>query len=338
MADRFRIANALVRRLEDLGLSPQAVLRRAGLPANLFEKERIYVSTEELFAIYRGMAEECKDPGFGLKAWTGDRVERYDPVSIAALSAYSLGDALERMARYKQITCPEKIHLIDRGDECRVQFEWLLAEEDEPGLLIDICFAWVMAIARRGTGTALRPKRVEFKRAESRREMYEKHFGSAVKFGARSNLLVFEKADLERRFVTHNADLLAIVAPQLEAELNEQLAQKTVREQVKTTLKKILAGQRPEIRIVARELRVSTRTLQRRLTAERVTFQQLVAEARREMARHYLLHSSLELNETAYLLGYEDANSFFRAFHQWEGTTPGEWRATHAMSPELAAR
>jgi AraC-like DNA-binding protein len=47
-------------------------------------------------------------------------------------------------------------------------------------------------------------------------------------------------------------------------------------------------------------------------------------------ARSVVLHSSLELNETAYLLGYEDANSFFRAFHQWEGTSPGEWRAAHA--------
>ena len=52
-------------------------------------------------------------------------------------------------------------------------------------------------------------------------------------------------------------------------------------------------------------------------------------EARHELARHYLLHSSLELNETAYLLGYEDANSFFRAFHNWEGTSPGEWRSSH---------
>jgi AraC-like DNA-binding protein len=84
------------------------------------------------------------------------------------------------------------------------------------------------------------------------------------------------------------------------------------------------------LRDVARELRLSTRTLQRRLTADREKFQQLMEEARRELAQHYLLHSSLELNETAYLLGYEDANSFFRAFHQWEGTSPGEWRAVHA--------
>jgi AraC-like DNA-binding protein len=51
--------------------------------------------------------------------------------------------------------------------------------------------------------------------------------------------------------------------------------------------------------------------------------------ARRERARHYLRHSSIELNEAAYLLGYEDAHSFFRAFHDWEDSPPGEWRARH---------
>ena len=336
MANRFRVPNVLVRRLQDLGVSPQAVLSQAGLPATLFDQDKAYVSTDELFALYRGIAEEAKDPAFGLKIGTEDRVERYDPISIAALYARSFRDALQRMARYKQLTCPEEIHVVERGNECRVQFEWLLAEGDEPAMLIDLCFAWVVAIARRGTGVALSPKRVEFKRPEALRPMYEQHFSCAVKFDSRANVLVFDKADIERAFVTHNADLLAIVAPQLEAELSQQLAQRTFREQVKATLKKILAGRRPELRAVARELRVSTRTLQRRLTGEQVTFQQLIAEARRELAQHYLLHSSLELNETAYLLGYEDANSFFRAFHQWEGTTPGEWRASH--SGKRAAR
>ncbi|HEY2120086.1 MAG TPA: AraC family transcriptional regulator, partial [Candidatus Acidoferrum sp.] len=55
-------------------------------------------------------------------------------------------------------------------------------------------------------------------------------------------------------------------------------------------------------------------------------------EARRELARHYLLHSSRDLNETAYLLGYEDANSFFRAFQHWEGTSPAHWRALQKSS------
>ncbi len=102
-----------------------------------------------------------------------------------------------------------------------------------------------------------------------------------------------------------------------------------VAEQVKGVLKRLLAGRRPGVEDVARELRLSSRTLQRRLTDAGATFQQLTQEARRELARHYLLHSSLELNQTAYLLGYEDAHSFFRAFHDWEGSPPGEWRARH---------
>ncbi len=306
---------------------PDAVLRHAGLPLGLFEQDRVLLTTEELFALYKGLEAASKDPALGLKIGTVDRVERYDPVAIAALYARSFGDALERMARYKQLTCPEEVHVTERAGECSVHFEWLLAEEEEPAVLIDLCFAWVVEIARRGAEGSIRAKRVEFIRPEAHRDMYENHFGCEVKFGARKNLLVFHAADLDVPFATHNAEVLAMVAPQLEVELAQQRAARSFREQVKATLKKALAGQRPELRAVARELGVSTRTLQRRLTDEAVTFQQLVGEARRELARHYLQHSSLELNETAYLLGYEDANSFFRAFQRWEGTSPGEWRA-----------
>lgn len=80
---------------------------------------------------------------------------------------------------------------------------------------------------------------------------------------------------------------------------------------------------------MARELRLSTRTLQRRLFDEGATYHDVLEEARREMAHHYLRQPSLELKETAYLLGYEDPNSFIRAFHRWEGTPPGEWRSMH---------
>ena len=53
--------------------------------------------------------------------------------------------------------------------------------------------------------------------------------------------------------------------------------------------------------------------------------------ARYHLARHYLNKSALELNEAAYLLGYDDSNSFVRAFRTWEGVPPGRWREkTHA--------
>src|SRR5882724_2975035 len=332
MTKQFRVQSTLPRKLEDLGLAPEAVLRQAGLPMGLFNSDKILVSTEELFALHRGIAEASNDPGFGLKLGTEDRVERYDPIKLAALSARSFRDAVERLSRYKQLTCPEEIRVVERGNECAVQFVWLLAHEQEPPLLVDVCFAWIVGIGHRGTGGPLNAKRVEFQRAPAHREMYEAHFRCPVKFKASQNTLVFNKADMELPFVTHNADLLATVAPQLEAELAGQLAEKTFSEQAKAILKQLLAGQRPGVQDLSRELHISTRTLQRRLTDQGITFQRLLEEARRELARHYLLHSSLELNETASLLAYEDANSFFRALHHWEGTSPGQWREFHKNS------
>lgn len=337
MTNRFRVPSTLAGKLEELGVLPADVLRRAGLPPGFFDQEKILASTDELFALYRGIGESSPDPAIGLKIGSEERVERYNPICLAALSARSLRDALQRLGRYKLLTCPEAIDVVERGDECRVQFRWLLAQETEPTLLVDVCFAGVTALVRRGSGGAIRPKRVEQRGSSGARGIYEEHLGCPARFSAKQNLLVFERAALDRPFLTHNADLFAAVAPQLEAELKQALASKATGEQVKVVLKRLLAGSRPGIEDVARELGTSARTLQRRLADDGVTFQQLTQEARRELARHYLLHSSLELNETAYLLGYEDAHSFFRAFHQWEGSPPGEWRARHAASPDVAA-
>ena len=336
MMNRFRVPATLPRKLAELGLSPEAALRQAGLPMGLFNQDKILVSTEEFFALYRGIAQASGDPGFGLKLGTEERIELYDPIRIAALSARSFRDAVGRFSRYKQLTCPEGIRIVKRGNESAVQFVWLLAHEEEPPLLVDLCFAWIVGIGHRGTGRPLNPKRVELQRPPAHREMYEAHFRCPVKFKSNQNALVFSNADMELPFVTYNPDLLAIVAPQLEAELAQQLADKTFTEQAKGILKQLLAGQRPGIQDLARELHVSTRTLQRRLTEQGITFQRLLEEARRELARHYLLHSSLELNQTAYLLGYEDPNSFFRAFHHWEGTTPGQWRLLQKNSQPAA--
>ncbi len=326
MSNRFRVSSTLPRRLQELGVVPATVLRQAGLPMGLFDQEKILVTTEEFFALYAGIGAASRDPAIGLKLGTEDRMEFYDPIFIAALYARSLRDALERLARYKELTCPERIRLVERTHECAVHFDWLLAQEREPALLVDVCFARVLSVGRRGSGRPINPKRVEFQRGAVHREVYEAHFRCPVKFQASQNVLVFRRADMDQPFRTHNADMLAVVAPQLEAELGQQLASKSVGEQVKGVLKRLLAGQRPGIGDVARELRVSTRTLQRRLTEQGSTFQHVLEEARRELARHYLAYSKLGLNETAYLLGYKDANSFFRAFHHWEGTSPGQWR------------
>jgi hypothetical protein len=147
MAKQFRVSTTLPRKLKELGLSPETVLRRAGLPLGLFTADKIMVSTEELFALYRGIAEASNDPGFGLKLGTEERLERYDPIKIAAISARSFRDAIERISLYKQLTCPEEIRVVEGGNEAAVQFVWLLAHDKEPPLLVDVCFAWIISLA-----------------------------------------------------------------------------------------------------------------------------------------------------------------------------------------------
>ena len=100
VANRFRVARTLAPKLDELGVIPADVLRHAGLPSSLFDQERIFVDTQQLFALYRGLAQASGDPAIGLKLGSEPRVERYDAIAIAAVSARSLRDALERLARY----------------------------------------------------------------------------------------------------------------------------------------------------------------------------------------------------------------------------------------------
>ena len=138
-------------------------------------------------------------------------------------------------------------------------------------------------------------------------------------------------------FITYNEELLKIIGAQLDSEIEARRASLNIEEQVKQTLKRSLAGRRPNLQDVAQQLHLSVRTLQRRLTDADINFKQLVEDTRRELARQYL-QSTIELNEAAFLLGYEDANSFFRAFHDWEGTSPGEWRSRHRRTDIAALR
>lgn len=213
--------------------------------------------------------------------------------------------------------------------EWSIQFRWLLASEDEPDVLTDVCFAWVLCIARHGTGKRVSPVRLELMRRPAYAKDLQRHFGCPVFFGTARNALVFNSADAFVPFVTHNAELLAMLAPQIDAEVKKHKRQESFPELVRTTIQRKLAGGRPKMREIAREMHISARTLQRRLGDAGLSFQQILEEARRRLARHYLTNSSLELNEAAYLLGYEDANSFVRAFRTWEGIPPAQWRTVH---------
>jgi AraC-like DNA-binding protein len=90
-----------------------------------------------------------------------------------------------------------------------------------------------------------------------------------------------------------------------------------------------MTGERPSVDKVAREMRMSPRTLQRRLGELGSSYQVLLDDVRRDASRRLLATTDLDAAEIAFLLGFEELNSFGRAFHAWEGATPLQWRETH---------
>lgn len=140
-------------------------------------------------------------------------------------------------------------------------------------------------------------------------------------------MLLLSDDTMMQPFGTANLDLLALLEPQLEAALRDRNAQLPFVEEVKRLLRSRMAGHPPTTQDVARKLNISIRTLQRRLADEGMPFQHLVEHVRHELAKEYLRAAALDLTEIAFLLGYQEASSFHRAFHHWEGLPPGQWRA-----------
>jgi AraC-like DNA-binding protein len=330
MNKHFRIPGLMAEKLIQVGIPVSAVLRRAGLPAGLFEQTRVLVSTEELFALWRAIGEVSDDPAIALKLGTETRSEKFHPSGVAALSNENFGAAVACVARYKRLTCPEELVHDMHGDEWPLRFRWLLAVENEPQLLVDYCFAWVQSIARHGSGTTLSPLRIEIVQPRANTKHLERHFGCEIVTGAANNVIVYRATDAACPFVTRNADLLDMLAPQFDNELSRINQQHTFSDQVRDAIQQRLTGHRPNVDDIARDLHMSSRTLQRRLQEHGSSYQRVLDEARHQMARYYLGNSVLELNEAAYLLGYEDTNSFTRAFRSWEGVPPSQWRETHS--------
>jgi hypothetical protein len=264
------------KRFAEQKLAVPALLRRAGLPVVLFEQEKVYVTTAELFALWRSVGEMSSDSGIGLKLGAETRLARTHPAGIAVLCSRTFGDALQRLGRYKQLTCPEEIRVRRTGQETAVEFFYVEAKETQPEVLVDMLLSWILSVGHQGTDGQIAPLRVELGRSVKNRALLENHFGCRVRFKADRNALVFQSSHLDLPFVTHNEELLTVLGTQLDSELKARHTSRSVGEQVKQTLRQLLAGKRPTLQDVAQELGLGARTLQRRLADGGISFQQVV--------------------------------------------------------------
>lgn len=325
-ADLVSLSSIVIDRVAALGVDVERMLRHAGLLLSRFQEPRARLTTREFMAFWHALEAVGGGRDLGLRLGSEAQPYQLDVTSMAALHSPNLGEALRKLARFKRVVCPEEVLIETAGGEARFSFHWLLAEGPLPHLLVDATFASTLALARRGTGRPLVPRRLELARRRADAEVLTRHFGCKVLFDAPMDLLVFDARALDEPFVTHNAALLSFLVPGLESALGERLGQRRLSDDARAALRRSLSGERPSVAKLARELHLSPRTLQRRLEEEGTTYQGLLDEVRHESARRLLASTDLDASEVAFLLGYEELNSFVRAFQGWEGTTPNRWR------------
>lgn len=325
---RIKIPTGFWVGISQLGIEAHEVLRKARLPLTIISEP--FVTTTQYFSIWQGYSDLINDMAKGIiNLATIFETAHYPPNVLATYHARDYRDALKRMVRYKQMCPPESLRINEEGEHCIIELEWLDSEQPGPPILVGITLAFLLELGRRGTGQPLKASLVEFSHTMGDLTALENYFGCNIRIGANCNRLTLHRRDLDIPFVSYNEELLEILTPVLDQSLDIQQQSRSITEMIKWIMKRSLTAGRPNIKTVASELGMSERTLQRRLTDEGTSFKSLLTQVRHEQALEFLADPSLDIKEVAFLIGFEDQNSFYRAFRLWEGNTPSNWRNEH---------
>ncbi|ANE45171.1 AraC family transcriptional regulator [Paenibacillus swuensis] len=330
-SERIKFPKGFWEGLQQLGMTAQEVARKAQLPLTIMTQPEVTIS--QYFAIWQAYSDLFGDTAEAIiNLATAFDTTKYPPPVMATYHARDYRDALYRMARYKQLCPPEGLLITEEGEHCVIELEWLSTGLAGPPILVGITLAFLLELGRRGTGQPLNAQFVEFSQPMGDVQLLEAYFGCPIRSGAQSNRLSLHRRDLDLAFISYNEELLQMLTPVLDQSLDEHKRNQSIAETVKWIMIRSLPGRQPDIKTVAKELNMSGRTLQRRLTDDQTSFKLLLTQARHEQARAYLADPSLGIKEVAFLIGYEDQNSFYRAFRLWEGDTPSNWRNKHAAT------
>ncbi len=319
----------------DLGLDSQAVLRRAGLPSGLLDGDGSRISLDAFYALWEAMAEEAKDPQLGLRLGQISSVELFDPAFFAAMCAPDMNTAARRLGDFKRLVGAFRLDVEAGPDATTISYRCKYRPE-VPRTMALAETVFLVHFARRATRHPVIPTRVALPFKVAGAEDYADWFGCPVSTGEIASVTL-AAADARRPFLTHDDQMWEFFEPSLRRRMDEARTGASTRARVEHALAELLPSGRTQIEEVARELAMSKRSLQRRLSEEGTTWIEVLNSARERLARHYLGSTELGVAEVSFLLGFEDPNSLFRAFQRWTGTTPEAWRAENRKPARLTA-
>jgi AraC-like DNA-binding protein len=324
-----RIGAMIVHAAAASGVDPVALQADTGFDARRATDPdaRIPLHLEE--RLWEEAARRSGDAAFGLHAAERLRPGVFDVLDYAVRTAPTARLALERLARYNRLEHDVAVFtLIDRGEWTRIEHGFAHPGATPCRHASEFTLASLVVIGTQITGTPLEPKSVEFRHAApASTAEHTRLFGVEPHFGAAVNALELNRLWLQRPCPTADPALSRVIERHAEALLAARPdPTESTASRVRRLLTQALGEGETTLASMATRLKLSERSLQRRLADEGVSFDALLDELRQELALRYLADPKLAISEVAYLLGYSEPSAFHRAFKRWTGVTPAEAR------------
>jgi AraC-like DNA-binding protein len=274
-----------------------------------------------------------QDPYLGLKV---GRTLSYGDTGTADYvigSAATVEDAIRAACRYVPLVCNVVTPRLD-VDEARAIFclesKVLLRRAAE-----DVLVSAMFSVQH---GLRLHEARglecwFSYERPENLVE-YQNTFPNArLRFGMPHAALAFDREHLRSAVETADAKLHPIMREYADSLLLETSTAPSLTERVRRQLAQELDGGNPTAANVSRHLRMSVRTLNRKLEHEGTTFNSILEDMRKRLALSYLARADMTLSRIAFDLGFSHVSAFHRAFKRWTGKTPLEHRQSLRATP-----
>lgn len=269
-----------------------------------------------------------------VKVGASMRCDDYGAFGLAWKSAVNLRGSYQRAERYGRILTSVSLHeLREEGGRNYM----ILHREGERRLGLRLSneqtIVAVTQISREVSQESFSPSAVYFRhKSPGDISAHKAYFGCPVHFDTDRDALEITKEQLDTPNQLGDPSISEFFDAHLNKELEALSDDQGLERRVRVHIGQQLSAGVPSLVDVADRLGTSRRTLQRRLSERGYVFQDLVDEARRELAKRLLHRTDYALAEIAFLTGFSEQSTFTRAFKRWTGQTP----ATYRRDAELA--
>ncbi|WP_168798768.1 AraC family transcriptional regulator [Herbaspirillum sp. ST 5-3] len=318
-------------------LDARALFVEAGLDIDELKHPDARFAPEKISMLWELASQRSGNPALGLNIPPAATPASFDAVAYVMMSCPNLRAALERLLRYLRIVSDAAdITLHDETDGFSINVELYGGGRPVPRQRVEFVLVTILNFCRWLSGRDLRPLAVYFANAEpADLRPYSLAFHCPLRFNAPSHRLLFSFEDVMHPLPTSNP-MLAELHDRYAGEHLNRLENDRISFKARELIIRHLPDGDPLRADIAKALHMSERTLQRRLQEEGTSFNQLVDDIRHELARDHLGQHNVTLSQIAYLLGFADQSTFFRACKRWFGMSPGEYRSRIGHDPGRA--